>query len=264
MVLRQHLRMRAQQFRHVQQQIAEIDRVQRRQPRLVGGIDGARLAGREIRVLGGGDARRRQATVLPALDDARHRRRHPAFGVESQRLHHLLHQPDLVVGIQDGEVGRQADERRVRAQHPRAQRMERAEPQPFHRTAEDRADPLAHLPRRLVGEGDRQHLAGRGAAGEQQMGEAGGQHARLAGAGAGEHQQRPVERFHRFPLGLVQAGEVIGHAGITSPSRGARASRRPADARDGTTRGAPPLTPRPGLAIPGRQGGRVHADHTSR
>ena len=105
----------------------------------------------------------------------------------------------------------QPDLLRVTAQHARAQRVERAEPQSLDRPAEDRADPLAHLAGRLVGEGDRQHLAREGAAGQQDMGEAGGQHAGLAGAGAGEHQQRAVHGLDGFALLGVQAREVVGH-----------------------------------------------------
>ena len=90
--------------------------------------------------------------------------------------------------------------------------MERAEPQPLDRPAEDGADPFAHLAGRLVGEGHGQHLAGEGPAGQQDMREAGGQHAGLAGAGAGQHQQRPVDGFDRGALLGVQAREVVGHA----------------------------------------------------
>ncbi len=43
------------------------------------------------------------------------------------------------------------------------------------------------------------------------MGEAGGEHPRLAGAGAGEHQHGAVQRLHGVALFLVEAGEVVGH-----------------------------------------------------
>ena len=93
----------------------------------------------------------------------------------------------------------------------RAQGMEGAEPQAFHRPAEDGAHAFPHFPRRLVGEGHRQHLARPGAATQQDMGEPGGQHPRLAGAGTGEHQQRSVDGFHRGALFAVQAGQILGH-----------------------------------------------------
>ena len=107
----------------------------------------------------------------------------------------------------------QADKLGMAAQHPGAERVEGAEPQPLGGPAEDGGDPLAHLARRLVGEGHGQHLAGGGAAGQQDMGEAGGQHARLAGAGAGQHQQRAVDGLHRLALLGVEARQVVGHAG---------------------------------------------------
>ena len=47
---------------------------------------------------------------------------------------------------------------------------------------------------------------GDGAAGQQDMGEARGQHPGLAGARAGEHQQRPVQRLDGGALLGVQAG----------------------------------------------------------
>ena len=92
------------------------------------------------------------------------------------------------------------------AQHAGAQRVEGAEPQPLGGAAEHGGDALAHLAGGLVGEGDGQHLAGKGAAGQQDMGEAGGQHAGLAGAGAGQHQQRAVHGLDGFALLGVQAG----------------------------------------------------------
>ena len=70
------------------------------------------------------------------------------------------------------------------------------------------ADALLHLAGRLVGEGDGEDLAGPGLAGRQDMGEARGQHARLAGAGAGQHQQRAIDRLDRGALLGVQALEI--------------------------------------------------------
>ena len=212
-VVGQHVRMAAQDFRHVQQQIAEIRRIQRAQTRLVGRVEVLGVTIGEIGVLGRRDPGRRQAAVLPALDQRHQRRRRPAFRVQPFGFHHLFQQPKLVVGVQDGEVGGQADQLRVPAQHPRAQRVEGAEPEALDGGSEDGADAFAHLARGLVGEGDRQDLTGEGASGQQDMGEAGGQHACFAGAGAGQHQQRPVNGFHRRALFGVQAGEVVGGRG---------------------------------------------------
>jgi hypothetical protein len=100
----------------------------------------------------------------------------------------------------------------VSAQHPRAQGVERAEPQPFDRPSQDRTDTLAHLARGLVGEGHCKHLTGRGAAGQQDMREARGQDAGLPGSGTSEHQQRPVDGLHRVALLGVETREIVGHA----------------------------------------------------
>ena len=70
------------------------------------------------------------------------------------------------------------------------------------------ADALAHLARRLVGEGDGEDFVGARAAGGDEMGDAGGQHPRLADARAGQHEHRPVQRLDRAPLLVVQAVEI--------------------------------------------------------
>ena len=80
--------------------------------------------------------------------------------------------------------------------------MERAEP--WHALgaafADQPADAVLHLARRLVGEGDREDLRGPGAAAREDVGDARRQHPRLAGAGAGEHQQRSVDMLDRLLL----------------------------------------------------------------
>src|ERR1700692_927388 len=43
------------------------------------------------------------------------------------------------------------------------------------------------------------------------MSESGGQHAGLAGAGAGQHEQWAIKRFDRLALFLVQWCEIIRH-----------------------------------------------------
>ena len=71
----------------------------------------------------------------------------------------LLHQPDLVVGVEDGEVGLQPDQLGVAAQDLHADRMEGAEPRhALDDLPDHRADAQLHLARRLVGEGDGEDL----------------------------------------------------------------------------------------------------------
>ena len=85
--------------------------------------------------------------------------------------------------------------------------MEGGHPHRPHRAADQVADPLAHLRRRLVGEGDREDLAGAGLPGRQQVGDPVGEDAGLAGAGAGEDEQRPAGVLDRLALRRVEAGE---------------------------------------------------------
>ena len=93
----------------------------------------------------------------------------------------------------------------VAPEHARAQSVEGAEPQTLDLAAEDGGDAAAHLLRGLVGEGDGEDLAGRGAAGEEDVGESCGQHAGFAGAGAGQHQEGAVDRLDGFALFGVEA-----------------------------------------------------------
>jgi hypothetical protein len=95
------------------------------------------------------------------------------------------------------------------AQDARGDRVEGAEPQPFGGAPADHPlEPLLHLARRLVGEGDGEDLAGEGAAQHEDMGEPRGQDAGLAGPRPGEHQHRPVDRLDGAALDLVEAGEM--------------------------------------------------------
>ena len=86
-------------------------------------------------------------------------------------------------------------------------------------------DPLAHLRRRLVGEGDREDLPRPGGAGGEQVGDPVGEHAGLAGAGPGQHQQGPLAVHDRLALGRVESRQqpldAVG-AGL-----GGRAGGRP-------------------------------------
>ena len=95
------------------------------------------------------------------------------------------------------------------AQDADRERVEGAEPgHALDHAADEAADAGLHLARRLVGEGDGEDLVRAGAAGVQQVGDAGGQRPGLAGAGAGEHQHRAVERLDGGALGGVEVVEV--------------------------------------------------------
>ncbi len=209
LVLRQHVRLFLKQPDVFQQQIAEIDGVQRLQPRLIGGVEFLAASIGEHRAVTRGNFIGREAAVLPAVDDPGQHPRGPALVVDVGGTQNLLHQPDLVVGVQNGEIGFQPDQLRMPPQNFRADRMEGAKPRhPLHRLADHGADALLHLARRAVGEGHGQNLRRPGAPGRQNMRNPRGENAGLSGARARKHQHRPVERFHRLKLLGVQPFEI--------------------------------------------------------
>ena len=209
LILAEHVGVLAEQPDVFEQQVAEIGGVENLQallkrlvefqPLAVG--EGGRLAGRHL--LG------REPAVLPAVDQHGEHARRPALVVDAFGGEQLLQQPDLVVDIENGEVGFEPDQFGMAAQDFHADRMEGAEPgHALDHAADDLADAVLHLARRLVGEGDGEDLAGPGAAGGEDMGDAHGEHAGLAGAGAGQHQDRAVERLDGFALLGIEAGEI--------------------------------------------------------
>ena len=151
------------------------------------------------------------AAVLPVVHEAGELAGGPALLVEVLGLEQLLDQADLVVDIEDGEIGAETDELGVVAEDAGADRVEGAEP--GHRLdagADELADALLHLAGGLVGEGHREDFAAPGLLGREDVGDAGGEDARLAGAGAGEDQHRALGREHGFGLLGVEAGEIVG------------------------------------------------------
>ncbi len=191
---------------------------------LIGGVELAALAEGE----GGGLARRHmggiEAAVLPAVDLGGELARRPALLVDVGCLDDLLHQAQLVVDAEDGEVGFEADELGVAAQHLGADRVEGAEPgHALGDRADERADPLLHLARRLVGEGDGEDVERPRLRGRDQVGDAGRQHPGLAGAGAGKHEHRALRRLDRLALLGVEAGKIGGRL---RPDGGAGARRQ--------------------------------------
>ena len=119
-----------------------------------------------------------------------------------------FHQPDLVVLIKDREIRLQTDQFCVPAQHPRGNRVERSDPEPFRGTTDHRRHTVAHFTRRLVGERHGQDLVRPGTARHQDMADPGREDACFTGAGPGQHQKRTVNRFDGLALGVVQTLKV--------------------------------------------------------
>jgi hypothetical protein len=76
--------------------------------------------------------------------------------------------------------------------------------------ADQRADPVLHLPGGLVGEGHRQDVEGARPPGGDQVGGAGGQHPGLAGAGAGQHEDRALRGLDGAALLGIKPLEIAG------------------------------------------------------
>ena len=143
----------------------------------------------------------------------------PTRIVKIFRLQNLLEQSELVVRIQDGEVRTKPDQLGVHAQNFYADRVKGPEPRHSLRDPHEQADALAHLARRLVGEGDGENLMRARPARCDQMGDASREHARFADAGAGENQNRPVKRFDGSQLLVVESVEIRRSAWAPAPAR---------------------------------------------
>ena len=213
-VLFQDVRPGLEQGQVVQEEIAEVAGVQHPQALLVGPVEVLHLVAGKACTLSGGQLLRCPAAVLPVVDEAGQGLGRPPLRIDVGRLHHLLDQTLLVVGVEDGEGGLQAHDLGVPAQDLGGDGVEGAQPaQALGLGPKDGTEALAHLPRSLVGEGNRQDLPGPGPAGGEDVGQARGQHPGLAGTGTGQHQDGPVDGLHSLTLFGVEPLEVVRLAG---------------------------------------------------
>ena len=203
-----------------EQQVAEVGGVQDLQAVLVGLVELLPATIGELRRFGGRDVLGQPAAVLPVVHQAGEMAGRPALFIEVFHFDELLDQPDLVVRVQNGEVGFEADQLGVPPQDTRTDRVKGAEPgHALDAGANQVGDALLHFARRLVGEGDGEDFAAAGSVRGEDVGDARGEDASLAGAGAGQDQQRPIGRQHRVALlgivalerGLVAAAELAGN-----------------------------------------------------
>ena len=200
-VLLQDVRPGLEQGQVVQEEVAEVAGVQHPQALLIGPVEVLDLVAGKACALPGGQLLRRPAAVLPVVDQAGQGLGRPPLHVDVGGLHHLLDQALLVVGIEDGEGGLQAHDLGVPAQDLGGDGVEGAQPaQALGLGPKDGGETFAHLPRGLVGEGDRQDLPGPGPAGGEDVGQSRGQHPGLAGTGSGQHQDGPVDGLHGLAL----------------------------------------------------------------
>ncbi len=172
---------------------------------------------------------RRQAAILPTVDEVGQLARGPAVLVEAVGFDHLFHQADLIVGVEDGETGFETDQFGVAAQDLDTDGVKGAEPRhAFDGAADELADTLLHFARRLVGEGDGEDLRGIGPAGRQDVCDARRQNAGFAGAGTGEDQDGAIERQDSlllFGIEAVEIGRAARHSAQRALGNGERARR---------------------------------------
>ena len=245
------------------EEVVEVHRVHAVQLALVGAVDvgdGLLEEGADHLGVGVGVAQ----LVLGVGDLGVDRAGREALGVDAQVVEAALDQPARVGGVVDRELAGVAQPGGLGAEHARAGGVEGHHPHRAHAAAHQQLGAVAHLPRRLVGERDGQDLVGLGGVGGHQVGDAVGEHARLARARAGEDELRPGPVGDGLPLGLVEAAEQglevareLGHrvcrltlAGGPAGARGRRLRRPPSSCGRGR---APP-----GLRRGGRPGTQRH------
>ena len=193
-----------QQQHGLHDQVVEVHRVGLRQPPLVEVVDrGHRLleeAADLLLVELGVSSRSLAREMAPCTARGTNR-----LGSLPSSSMQLLHQPHLVGLVVDREVRAVPDQLGVAAQHAAAGGVERHHPHAGgDAAAHQLLHALLHLGRGAVGEGDREHLGGRGQLLVDQVRDAVREHPRLAGAGAGHHQQRALRAEHRLALLRIQ------------------------------------------------------------
>src|SRR3546814_6825341 len=102
---------------------------------------------------------RRQAFVLPPIDQAAKLPRGPALFIDPRGLNELLQQPKLIVRVKDREIALQSRQFGMATKHFRPDGMKCAKPgHALHRLADNTPDALPHFSRGLVGEGNGQYF----------------------------------------------------------------------------------------------------------
>ena len=99
--------------------------------------------------------------------------------------------------------------RRLAAKQARAQRVEGRDPHPAAVNAQQRFNPRAHFLRGLVGECDRQQSIWLTQCFADQVSDAVGDHAGLAGSCTGKNQQWAFAMKNGFLLFRIQSGKKI-------------------------------------------------------
>ena len=107
-ILAEHVGMLAEDHQHVEQQVAEVAGVEGPQAVLILGVELGPAAGGVDLAFAVIDLVGRPAAVLPAVDEPGELARGPALLVEIGRGDELLDHAQLIVGIEDREIGLRA------------------------------------------------------------------------------------------------------------------------------------------------------------
>ncbi len=192
-----------EQVDRAKQQVVEVHRVHPQHVALVQFVDiGEHLV--ERRASGLTQVRRRSQPVLRCRDLVVQRRGCVALRVDADRVGAALGQPPCVGLVVDRELARVAEPLGLGAQDPRTGGVKGHQPHPTRRAPEQLSDASGHLFGGLVRERDREDLTRLRLVGVDQMCDAMRQHTRLAAAGPGEDQQRPLAVRDGLALRLVE------------------------------------------------------------
>ena len=174
-------------------------------------VANARLRGQLLEMRAGG-ARlrgRAQQLILGPGDRFHDGPRWIALGVESHLVHDLFDGREPVSLVIDDEPPVDPGRAAVPPQDPSSDCMERSHPDAACGQVEQLLDPRAHLPGRLVGEGDGQNLVWLGATLLNQPGDPVGKDACLAAARSGEDEEGAVVSGDRCSLRRVKTGQQV-------------------------------------------------------
>ena len=166
---------------------------------------------------------RRNQVILPAADLRQDCAGAETLLIQFHLLQNLAHERQLIGAVIDDPIALITDGIHFDAQHAGADGVKGADGQPAKRTAlaqDRRREPvtneldnaLGHLSGSPVGEGNGQDVPRRDLVFLDQMGDAPGEHARLAGAGACQHQHRTLSGLDGRLLLGIQFIENFGHS----------------------------------------------------
>ena len=161
LVMAQHLRKIPKQHQTQQNHIPKIQRIQALHAGLIILIKAQSAAAQLFFMLTNGDIGGQPAPIFPALNHAADDAGGTGFFVQPVIFQKALDNPQLVIGIQNGEIFRIAQFVNVLAQNAGAQSMKSPQPQPPHGIPHHGMNAVAHFGGGLVGKGHGQNAGGK-------------------------------------------------------------------------------------------------------